>query len=455
MRFVTTKYQLICNTLFVLFWVMATYNFATQEIMGGQEVPAVEVLVRLAAQGVLVVFGLWTLRSRTDIVVLIAFTLLSLISTCVVNHHSLMTWIDGMRLYVGFLFVVPIIRYLLADEQFRGWLIERFDRNLYRFLWLQVPCIVWQFLRYTNLDYVGGSLGFMQSGIISNLIYLVSFYLMLRRWDKDKSYFANIRANMELVFLLFPTMLNETKVSFVFLLMYFFFLIPMDRNFIKRAICVAPALVLVMVGAFYAYTNAVGGDLQIMDKTSAVKYLMGDESALNMVEGVMERNDEFMQKDMARALKFIVVPAIMNRNPPSWFVGYGIGQFKTGDSANKVPFAKQYWWLMIGTVMQAHTIWLELGLIGVGLYFIYWPVMLCLGRKRKGRNKQMQWFLGLNVLLCTVYNAPMLNIPYVIIFMAIMLISSVWTSLPPYQKPKLLGSRPINWSIRKQEVTAN
>lgn len=454
MRLVTTKYQLICNTLFVMFWVMATYNFITQEI-AGDEVPAVELGVRLLCQGVLVVLGLWTLRSRTDIVVLIVFALLSLISTCVVNHHSLMTWIDGVRLYVGFLFVVPILRYLLADEQFRWWFIERFDRNLYRFLWLQVPCMVLQFLRYSNLDLVGGSLGFMQSGIISNLIYLVSFYLMLRRWDKDKSYFANIRDNIELVFLLFPSMLNETKVSFVFLLMYFFLLIPMDRKFIKRAICVAPAIVLVLIGAYYAYTTALGGDSLITDQTSAAKYLIGDESALHMVEGVMENNDEFMQKDMARALKFIVMPAIMNRNPPAWFVGYGIGQFKTGDSAKNVPFAKQYWWLMIGTVMQSHTIWLELGLIGVGLYFIYWPVMLCLGRKRKGRNKQLQWFLGLNVLLCTLYNAPMLNIPYVIIFMIIMLISSVWTSLPPYQKPKLLGSRPINWSLRKQEVPAD
>lgn len=447
MRLVTTKYRLICNTLFVMFWVLATYNFITQEATG-TEVPAVELGVRLLGQGVMVILGLWTLRSRTDIVIIAAFCLLTLVSTLWVNHQGFMVWVDGLRLYVGFLFMVPILRYLLSDNQMRGWFIARMDRNIFRFLLLQFPCIVWQFFRYSNYDLVGGSLGYMMSGVVSNLIYLCSFYLMLRRWDYDKDYLANIVSNRILLLLLLPSFLNETKISFVFLLMYFFFLIPMDRKFVKRMVWIAPLMAVVMGGALYLYMSVIGGKSYVSDSASAAQYVIGDEAALNMVQGIMEHNDQTVAKDFARGLKFAITPAIMNRNPPSWICGYGIGQYKVGESANKVPFAKQYQWLLIGTMIQGHVFWIETGLVGLGLYLIYWFVLLKVFRRRVDRNRQLQWFLGLNVLVFTVYNAPFLVIPFFIIFLYMMLVSTCWSAMPAYQPSKLLGSRPVRWSLR-------
>ncbi|MCM1222189.1 MAG: hypothetical protein NC548_47740 [Lachnospiraceae bacterium] len=413
--------------------------------------PALELAARLLAQGALMALGLWTLRSRTDILILAAFVVLSLLGTFVFNTNTVFVWFDGLRQYVGFLFVPPIIRYLLADKQFRGWFVERLDRNLYRFLWLQVPCILIQFFRYNDFDQVGGSLGYNMSGIISNMIYLFSFYLMLRRWDPVKKYMQNIKDNFVLIFLLFPSLLNETKVSFVFVLMYFFFLIPMDRYFVKRVVMLSPVVILTFVGAVYAYNKAIGGNMLISDSKSAVEYLVGDPGSLIMVENVLENNEEFMKNDMARFLKLIITVPIMDRNPPSWFVGYGIGQYKVGGKADDVPFAKQYWWLLIGTIMQGHMIWIELGLIGVALYFIYWGVLLGIGRKLPGRNKQLQWFLGLNILLSTLYSCPMIIAPYAMTFIALILMSRVWDTLPPYKKSKLMGSREINWSLKTDE----
>lgn len=446
MKLVTTKYQLVCNTLFVLFWVLATYNFISQEL-AGREVPIVELGVRLLGQGVIVLLGLWTLRSRTDIIIIAAFCALTLISTVWVNNQGFMVWVDGLRLYIGFLFMVPVLRYLLADRQFRNWFIERVDRNLFRFLLLQFPCMVWQFLRYSNFDLVGGSLGYMMSGVISNLIYLCSFYLMLRRWDKTKGYMANIMANWLLVVLLIPSFLNETKISFVFMLMYLFFLIPMDRQFIKHIVWIAPVIGLSLLGVSYLYLSAIGGSSYVTDGASVAKYLVGDEAALNMVEGIMEHNDQAVDQDFARGLKFAVIPAIMNRNPPAWTCGYGIGQYKVGDSADKVAFAKQYQWLLSGTMIQGLVVWLETGLLGVGLYLLFWLVILGVFRRRLGRNKQLQWFLGINALVFTVYNAPFFVIPYFIIFLYMMLISADWDSLPAYKPVNILGSRPIRWSM--------
>lgn len=445
MRLVTTKYRLICNTLFVMFWVLATYNFITQEVTG-TEVPAVELGVRLLGQGVMVILGLWTLRSRTDIVIIAAFCLLTLVSTLWVNHQGFMVWVDGLRLYLGFLFMVPILRYLLSDKQMRGWFIARMDRNLYRFLWIQVPCILWQFARYPHPDFVGGSLGWMMSGVVSNMIYLSSFYLMLRRWDAGENYIRNLIDNRILLFLLFPSFLNETKVSFVFLVMYFFFLIPMDRRFIRNIAWIAPVIAVFLGVALYLYTRAVGGNNdQITDMAVTSTYLVGDEAALNLVEGIMENKYDEDESDYARGLKFAITPAIMNRNPPSWFVGYGVGQYKVGDSADNVPFARQYQWLLRGTMIQGHVIWLEMGLVGVGLYFIYWLVLLGVFRRKVGRNKQLQWYTGLNMVIFTVYNAPMLVIPFVILFLYLVCVSTCWHSVPAYVPAKLLGSRPIRF----------
>ncbi|MCM1320161.1 MAG: hypothetical protein NC217_07230 [Muribaculaceae bacterium] len=446
MRLVTTKYQLICNTLFVIFWVMVTYNFITQEL-AGQEVRLIETSVRLIAQGLIVLLGLWTLRSKTDIIILATFLILSFVSTCLINKLSIFMWFDGMRLYIGFLFTLPILRYLISDTQFRGWFVERMDRNLYRFLWIQIPCILLQ-LKYPHPDYCGGSLGWMQSGTVSNMIYLISFYLMLRAWDNEKGYLANVYKNWVLIFLLFPTFLNETKISFVFLIMYFFFLIPMNRQFIKNMIYVVPIMVVGVGGALYLYTTVIGDNDNITDSASTATYLLGDDSAINLVEAYVENKSLDYETDLARGLKFFITPAIMNRHPVSWFVGYGIGNYKINEAAKGVKFAKEYQWLLRGTMIEGHLIWLELGLIGLGLYYVYWFVVMKAFRRGQGRKLQLQWFLGINAVIISVYNASFNEVGFYLVFIYMIVASSSWNTLPKYADIKLLGKRQIKWSMR-------
>lgn len=449
MRLVTTKYQLVCNTIFALFWFLATYNFIVQEI-AGREMPAIEFAGRLASQGIILVLGLWTLRKKFDIIVIAVFTIFTLIGTCYINGRPFSTWADGVRLYECLLFIVPILRYLLSDKQFRSYFVTRMDRNLYLFLWLQAPCIIFQASRYGNLDLVGGSLGYMMSGVISNLIYMVSFYLMLRAWDYKKSYLSNLMENKSLVFLLFLTFLNETKVSFIFLMMYFFFLIPMDKKFLKRFLSLLPLGIIMICGAAYVYISITGNRDGITSQAKMARYIMGDDAALDMVENVMEKNYEFIGDDMARGLKFIITPAIMNRNPPAWIWGYGIGIYKVGDSANKNEFARRYDWLLQGTVIQIHVIWLEIGLGGILLYILYWLSLFNVFSRRPVVNKQLLGFLATNVILVSIYNAPFLMISYCIIFFYMALLIDRWKEIPPYKPLSILGRRPIKWSLKSK-----
>ena len=454
MKLVTTKYKLVENALFLVFWVLAVYNCIVQELTGAEN-HTVDLLGRLFGQGMLILLGLWTLRKKTDIAVIAVFCLFTLIGTCWVNGHGLFVWVDGLRLYVGFLFLPPIIRYLLSDKELWTGFVARMDRNLYRFLWLQFPVMIIERLHYYNLDLIGGTLGYMHSGIISNLIYLISFYLMLRQWDKSKGYLENLREHWVLILLLFPSLLNETKVSFIFLLMYFFLLVPMDRKFIKRILWIAPLIVVAFMGALYVYSQSLGGKAGDMeDMASMTKYVIGDEAALNAVEWTMEREmmDENAEvQDLIRGLKFVIMPAIMDRNPPAWVWGYGLGLYKIGDAAQGHPYAKRYQWLMMGTMMQGLLFWLEVGLVGVAMYLLYFPLELRLFKRRLPRSKQLQWFLGVNALLIGFYNSAFLSLPFCIIFIYMMLVSSIWDTLPPYKPVKILGSRPINWSLKEKK----
>ena len=122
-----------------------------------------------------------------------------------------------------------------------------------------------------------------------------------------------------------------------------------------------------------------------------------------------------------------------------------------GDGAKKSKFAQRYFWLLQGTIIQAHVTWLEAGLIGLGMYVLYWLSVFRVFRRRLSRNLQLQWMLGFMVLIFSVYNAPFFVIPFIIIFLFLVYISSRWGEMPPYRYIKLLGSRPIRFSMSDDE----
>lgn len=447
---VTTRHRLVTNIILVIFWITATYNFLIQEITR-DEMATLELIVRLSGQMTLLCLGVLLLRKRVDILIVLTFVTLTLIGTCIVQGHSLFTWFDGLRNYVGYLFVLPIVRWLWRCDAERDHFVHVMERSLFIFLWLQGPCMILQYAEYANLDLVGGTLGWMMSGVISNLIYLISFYLMLRRWDYSKSYGANLKRNWILIFLLYPSLLNETKISFVYMLLYFLLLIPMDRNFVKRLVWILPATLLLLCGSIYAYSKIINYS-GVSDISLAV-YLVGDDAGLNMVEYIMENDSEdVINEDFARGLKLIVTPAIMDRQPGAWPWGYGLGQYKVGDSAKKSKFATRYYWLLRGTIVQMHYTWLETGLIGLGMYVIYWFLLLRVFKRKCSRNLQLQWMLGLMILIFSVYNPPFLVTAFFIIFIFLSFISSRWDKLPPYRWITLLGKRPIAFTWRDKET---
>lgn len=435
------KSTIVIYTLLTAFWLTGLVPFFLQEL--GQDMAMRPILVvKNLCQIAVVLLGLFTLRKKADIAVVAIGFVLTYYSTCVLNPESFFTWFNGFRRYFPYLFFIPIVRWLWRDKSIRDRFLRIFERNLYIFLWLQFPCLAIQAIAYGMGDYGGGSLGWYNSGVISQLIYLISFYLMVRAWNPEKGYLANLGDNWILLLLLFPSFLNETKISFIFLILYFVMLIPFDRHLGRRLLVVTPLLFVLLAGSFLWYTTYVDLKGDVYEKNFFKNYVLGShmmEFAFDLLDSDVD-TDDVWESDYARGIKFALLPTLMDRGKPynKWF-GYGVGQFKGGSFTEKTKFAKHYEWLLRGTQTEMFNIIIELGYIGGALLIAFWCyVFRFFKRLPKGlRNRRMQVWLGLNMLMMIMYSPSFDQLPYVIIVLTMCFISSRWKELPAFRKPYL------------------
>lgn len=425
MALVLEKSKLITKIFVGIFWLVAVTPFLGQELMPSIY-EKISAYISLLADATLIALGVLLCKKRIDRILILLFLLIAIISTIYINKLSVLYLVNGMRLYIGYLFVIPILRYFLENEKLRDDFIRKIDRHLYVFLWIQVPCMIYQCILYGAYDQVGGSIGWMMSGVITTLIYLISFYLMLKCWDNTKTYLQNIRKNWILIFLLFPSFLNETKISFVFLVMYFFFLIPMDKKFIKRMFYIVPTIFVVLVAALYLYYTTTGSQDNIVSEEYISFYLQGDEDSLNLVELAFEGDAldtaEDQGNDWARGLKLAVLPWMLQTEDYAPFWGFGVSQFKGGTIVERTAFYKEYEWILKGTELQLQIWLIDIGIIGLIWSIFFWIFTLKLNKKCN-RHLQLQIYLGLVVIITSIYNSCFTIMPFYIIFMYIVFLS--------------------------------
>lgn len=358
---------------------MGVFPFISDEFFTGLE--GLRTPLFLLCDAALVVVGLLTLREKFDIFFIGAFTLWAFVATVAINGNSLVFFGNGMRDFVGILFCVPTLRYLFADRERHDRFIASFDRQLFWFLALQAFCVTWQFIKYGAGDRGGGSLGNWASGTISTEIFLISFYLMRKRIDPNH-FMKSLQENFILIILLFPTMLNETKISFVYLILYFILLIPIDRKTLVRMFVLAPVLALLLSVTYFVYdatVNEVNGG--ILSEEYWVEYLLFDdvENAEGDAEWNMNRGNGLA--DVPRITKFMYLPIMNLQEPGHVLAGFGVGQFKGNSLGTTSQFAYDYDWYLIGTIPYFIHVYLQVGVIGVA-FVLFFMVSLFL-RKPK------------------------------------------------------------------------
>lgn len=396
------KFRVVCT----LFWVLATFQFVAQEFMP----PLLGLISKmgLLTDGVMLVLGLLSIRTRKQVLLLASFLLICVISTLYFAGYDKTSFINGSRDFWGFVFSPFIFRDLMTGPnaaRFR----RSIDKQLKIFLYIQMPCITWQFIRYGANDHGGGSLGNGYSGIISILIILLSFYFIKRDFDSD-NYLLSLKRNWIYVFAMYPVMLNETKVSFIFIALYFLLLFAPNIRSVGKLMIAIPVAAVVFSGLYMLYitaTGQAGKDIASEDYINDYLLTNGADDIVDDVQNLMDvdpsdYNTESI--DLPRFAKFTMLPFVIDESTGGQWFGAGLGQYKGGTVLKRTKFAEENRWFLQGTTTALLFVPVQLGWVGF-IWFLAYLVCLLNFRKRVGvMAMQFKLFLALTALIIIFYN---------------------------------------------------
>jgi len=402
------KYKLYYRTFIVIFWIAMTLGFVCEELLPFLEV--VRPPLYLLLDFVLLFLGLAVMRQRGDIIVFISYMVLAFVSTIMINHLSVLYYFNGSRDFFGIILVVPVLRYFFTSPNSRSFQ-KSFDRHLFVFLCLQTPCILWQFFKYGANDHGGGTLGYGGSGIMSMMIYLISFYLISKRWDSS-NFGRSLWVNRKYVLLLLPTFFNETKASFLLLICYFVLLIKFDRKAFIRLTIVVPVFFATLWGAVILYMNVTNQQTDEVFSTDFVTHYLYGEDLDEIVEiGMMVQDGDFEMdektwwvEDIPRFGKIALVVPMLSESPSKLLFGEGVGQFKGGTMVDNTPFFKENQWLLFGSKTWLFSLIVQLGLVGVVWFLIVGCRALFTRESHMHMHRQIELYLAANLVLIMLYN---------------------------------------------------
>lgn len=415
------KYKVFTGLFFGALWVLLTYGFISEELI--PPLLPLKSFVFLLCDIVFLGLGVCMLRSRRDIIVAVSFLIIGVISSKL-NNVGMIVGINGARDFFGLIFAVPICRYWLASKN-RERFIATFDRQLWIFLFVQAFCVTWQFVRYGANDHGGGSMGYGFSGIVSTLIYIISFYLLSKRW-KFGNYWRNLRNNFYYILLLFPSFLNETKISFIFLLSYFLLLLPFEWKTVVKIFVSIPLILAGIIGAGMLYLSVTGQDMESVFTQEAMDdYFIGEDPevlmdlALALYDEVYDEED-IGQVDIPRFTKLVLVPEALDDSEGEEILGAGLGQFKGGSVLAISSYADRWHWLLNGSIPFLFFVLIQLGFCGV--IWLFYNLITVIGPSDSRLiGKNIKFFVWIILTLVMMYNDSLRFFPFcTIIFFIIM-----------------------------------
>ncbi len=401
------KYKLILNTFLITFWVRMLFGFISEELLP----PLINLAsaVYFLADAILIAIGFVVLKNKWDKIFVISFLAVGYYITCIYNYNSLLFYINGLRDFIYIISLIPIFRFFYENTR-SNLFIEKFDKSLYIFLIVQAFCITFQFLKYGANDHGGGSMGNGNSGLISTLIYIISFYLMQKKMDQ-RNYIKSLLDNKILIFLLFPTFLNETKISFIYLFLYFILLIPLDNKSIIKFCITLPIVLLLLPVVSSVYMSATGSNQDLLDWDYYwEEYLLADESGgndiLEWAEYLYDNEelDDGIVADIPRFTKYLLLPEINSHYPGHTVTGYGIGQFKGGTNIANSKFYSENEWMLRGTVPYGFHAYIQIGFFSILFFVLFWIRVYSLKDKNARINPNIQIYLWFLAILFLCYN---------------------------------------------------
>ena len=419
------KRFLLQRLFFIGFWLATCTGFISDLIWGSGEPSILRTISLLLVDAIIVFLGVCTIKKMFDIIMILSFIIISYFSTCLINNGSFVSWANGLRYFNGILFIISILRYFGATEYRHDLFVKSLDRQFYIFLWLQVPAVLFQFFKYGAGDKVGGTMGDGFSGVVSFTIYYVSFYLLRKHIDHN-NILRSISKNWIFIFLLFPSFLNETKISFALILVYFILLMPIDRKYIIRMTFLSPVVVILVAVGNYFYSSTVDesqGKLKL-DAEFFDEYLDADIDKLEKGLEYLEKYEDEEEFDIPRFTKLGLMPMVFSAHPGNNLLGFGINIYSRGKYIEESDFSKEYDWLLRGTSPHIYSTYMQLGIIGsiwmaiflISLFFIK-------PKKYPKRDLSSQLFFFIAIIILLLYADLWINNNFCYIMLTFMMLS--------------------------------
>jgi hypothetical protein len=272
---------------------------------------------------------------------------------------------------------------------------------------------------------VGGTMGDGFSGVVSFTIYYVSFYLLRKHIDHN-NILRSISRNWVFIFLLFPSFLNETKISFALILVYFILLMPIDRKYIIRMTFLSPVVVILVAVGNYFYSSTVDesqGKLKL-DAEFFDEYLDADIDKLEKGLEYLEKYEDEEEFDIPRFTKLGLMPMVFSAHPGNNLLGFGINIYSRGKYIEESDFSKEYDWLLRGTSPHIYSTYMQLGIIGsiwmaiflISLFFIK-------PKKYPKRDLSSQLFFFIAIIILLLYADLWINNNFCYIMLTFMMLS--------------------------------
>lgn len=271
----------------------------------------------------------------------------------------------------------------------------------------QIPVSYMQFLEYGAGDRVGGTLGFFGQGVLTQLLFALSFYFIVIYGSSEGGDEFSLKKIFLFCIVLLPCAITETKIAFLYLLL-FFGLLTFTRKVHKLVpmAFLGVGIIVLFIAAYSEYVQSVDN---LLDEKFLERYLV---------------HDERQKVDMPRGQKLTMTLDKMSQEPVTYLLGFGYGSIGSRSLLETSSFSQSVWWIR-GARTFLNTVWFQGGL---ALVFVLALPMFSFVRSQRvvtGNMKRFRFFLFFLLLSVWLYNDALTYRT----FSGIMAYLIVWTDL--------------------------
>lgn len=351
-------------------------------------------VLNLVLDLILLTLGIFSIQNTKQFRYLLLIFSLFLISTLVsaaINTLEFTTkaYINGLRDFFPY-FLFPIIYLNIFQSSWKVIFIKRFNTFLYIFLILQIPISLYQYSIDGAGDTIGGTQGAGFSGILTFIVFLATFYLMTQSIDERAVFKSFMKKSYLLIFWL-PAFINETKISFILIILFFLLLNIISISNIWKYIIACIILFPLLIGFNSLYESTTGNNYtdEILNKDNLEQYLTSDDENYT---------------DIPRFQKIAIFFTTFETK--EIFFGKGLGQFKGGTTIELTPFAESYEWLLSGSRPMLFFLVIQVGLIGTLTFMFLWIKLISMWSRERNSNYSLNLiiFSSMCFVIIQMYN---------------------------------------------------